>query len=70
MTRATPTSNMIDGRIKLKVDKPFTPWPLLTRPCMEANDTNRQSVGFISSVASPSLSFILYKQFSAVLSNA
>jgi len=42
MTRAMPTSNMINGRVK--------PWPLSARPCMKTSDTKRQSVRFISSI--------------------
>ena len=60
MTPATPTSNMIKGRVRLKVDKPYPSWPLLRRLCMETKDTNRESVP-------ASLSVILNNLFKLVL---
>jgi len=35
---------MIKGRVRLKVDKPYPSWPLSRRLCMEAKDTNHESV--------------------------
>jgi hypothetical protein len=60
MTRAMPTSNMINGRVRLKVNKPYPSWPLLRRLCVETKDTNRDSVP-------ASLSVILNNPFKLVL---
>jgi len=51
---------MINGRVRLKVDKPYPSWPLSRRLCMETKDTNRDSVP-------ASLSVILNNPFKLAL---